>query len=218
MHQTLGGRSFVERSVADRVAVADLLACLDVPLGRWRAPLLIGVFGLPGTGKTEMSYRLARRYPLVMLTTDAIRLRYGLPSGPATHAVMYEVARALLPRRVAVLFDSIHPGRGNRLHLREFATRHQAESAVIFTTAQPAIVEARLQARQEAPARTARDGKFVITPQHFARIANYLEPPTVDEAIWTVDTSHGDLDAQLAGFERWLDTQMVRPHHSSAST
>jgi predicted kinase len=137
--------------LAQSAVVAALLADLAIPAPRWQAPVLVGVFGLPGTGKTHFARRLAERYPLVLLTTDVIRQRFGLASGPATHAVMYEVAAALLPRRAAILFDGIHLGRHNREELRGFASRYAAHSALIFTTAAPAVIEGRLRARQDDP-------------------------------------------------------------------
>lgn len=199
----------MQDSPAEPAAVADLLAGLAVPTGRWRAPLLLGLFGLPGTGKTFVAHRLAARYPLVVLATDAIRQRHGLPSGPATHAVMYEVAAALLPLRAAILFDGIHLARRDRLHLHAFADRHQAHAAVIFTTARPAVIEARRRARQADPEGTRAEGKFAITPGHLARIAGYLEPPAPDEAVGRIDTSDGDLDARLGDIARWLDRRLA---------
>lgn len=87
-----------EMSAAIVRAIVERHAAALVP---WRAPLLIGLFGLPGAGKTTVARWLAARYPLVVLATDALRLRHGLPSGPATIDAMYEVAAALLPRRAA---------------------------------------------------------------------------------------------------------------------
>ncbi len=205
----LDRREEMWRSMADPTTIAAILADLTVPPSRWRAPVLIGVFGLPGTGKTETARYLAQRFPLVALSTDAIRLRYQLPSGPATHDAMYGVAATLLSRQVAVLVDGIHLGRRDRLRLRQVAAQHGAQSALIFTTARPAVVEARLQARQRDQEQTVAEGKFVITPGHFARIASYLELPTADEAVWYVDTSDGDLGARLATFERWLSTYLT---------
>jgi tRNA A37 N6-isopentenylltransferase MiaA len=67
--------------------VSKVLADLALPLPSWREPLLITITGLPCTGKTEIARHLAAHFPLVMLSTDAIRLTYGLPSGPSAHAV-----------------------------------------------------------------------------------------------------------------------------------
>jgi predicted kinase len=153
---------------------ADLLASLNPPRERWQRPVLVGIFGLPGAGKTEAAGWLAGRLPLVLLTTDAVRLRYGLPSGPAAHAVMAAVAATLLPSGMGVIFDGIHLARRDRLAFRELARRHQADSALLHVTARPGVIAERLAARLSAPDRTAAEGKYVITADHFARIAAYF--------------------------------------------
>lgn len=190
--------------LTDASIAARILADVTLPWRPWRAPVLIALFGLPGTGKTWTARALASRYPLVTLSTDALRLRHGLPSGPATLAAMYEVAGALLTRQGGVLFDGIHLGRCDRDAVRQFARRHGAQAALVFTTAGRAAIEERLEARRHRPGRTTGEGKFVIAPEHFARIAAYLEPPTADEVVWRVDTSRGTAERQLAALDAWL--------------
>ncbi len=183
----------------------DILARLDAPLVAWRAPILLGSFGLPGAGKTAVARWLAARYPLITLSTDALRLRYHLPSGPATIDVLYAVAAALLPQDAAVLLDGIHLQRHDRVRLRAFAEAHTARSALLHVTADRAIIARCLAARQRAAARTTAEGKFVITPTHFARIASWLEVPEAAEAVWPIDTTAGLPARQLADLGRWLE-------------
>jgi hypothetical protein len=54
----------------------QVLADLPLPAAQWPWLVLIGIFGLPCTDKTEITRFLAARYPLIALSTDAIRLRY----------------------------------------------------------------------------------------------------------------------------------------------
>lgn len=190
--------------MTDATIAARILADVTLPSRSWRAPVLIALFGLPGTGKTWTARALASRYPLVTLSTDALRLRHGLPSGPATLAVMYEVTGALLTRKVGVLFDGIHLGRRDRDAVRQFARRHGAQAGLVYTTADRVTIEERLEARRRRPEQTTGEGKFVIAPEHFASIAAYLEPPTADEAVWRVDTSRGTAERQLAAVGAWL--------------
>lgn len=191
--------------------VRDILKQLDTPFVAWRVPVLIGVFGLPGTGKTEITRWLAARYPLIALSTDAIRLRYQLPSGPATLDVMYEVAAELWPRNAGIIFDGIHMRRDDRARLQAFAEQHHAHSGLIYTTAEPKIIEERLVARQNNMKQTVAEGKFVITPSHFARIASWLDVPEAEEAVWQIDTSAGRFTDQLTRFTSWLDMYAERP-------
>jgi predicted kinase len=190
--------------VSSADVVAALLAELPLPPAQWRPPVLIGLFGLPGAGKTTVTQWLARRHPLVLLSTDALRLRYGLPSGPATLAVMEHVAHGLFARGASVVFDGIHLGRKQRLSFRDLGRQCGAVTWLLYVTAPPAVIEARLQARLAAPEQTVAEGKFVITPEHFVRIAAYLEPPTDDEDVLRVDTATGSLDAPLAPLDAQL--------------
>lgn len=176
--------------------------------GQWRVPVLIGVFGLPGTGKTETTHSLATRYPLLALSTDAIRLRYQLASGPVTIDVMYAVAAALLPRNAGIIFDGIHMRRVDRLRLRQFAADSHADCAFIHTIANSAVIEERLEERRRNTEQTRAEGKFVIAPDHFARIASWLEAPTDEEGIWQVDTSANRHSLQSGIVDQWLSIRL----------
>ena len=187
-----------------------ILSRLEPSYVRWREPVLVGVMGLPCTGKTELSTRLAARFPLVVLATDQIRLAHDLPSGPATHDVMRSVASVLLRRRISVIFDGIHLGTSHRESLRDFADAHAARFELIYAIAAGCVIAARLKAREASPAESSASGKFVISPEHFDRIRHYLEPPTGAESAWTIDTSDPDeLAGQLAPLEDHLQNLFV---------
>lgn len=174
------------------------------PSSKWQSPVLIGIFGLPCAGKTEIARYLSKRHSLIVFSTDSLRLEYGLPSGPATHALMYELAAELLPQQHSLIFDGIHLGRKDRDALRRFAERYGVESKIVYTTAVPHIIQERLQARIQSPEQTSAEGKFVIMPDHFLKLASYLEPPADDEDVVVIDTSQGLLDENLLR----LDTQL----------
>jgi predicted kinase len=174
-----------------------VLADLIMPPARWGTPTLMAIFGVPGAGKSEVARNLAHHHPLLVLSTDALRLRYGFESGLVTRRVMDQVAAQLLPQRISIIFDGIHLARKDRQAVKELAEAHQAKAYLIYVVAEPDVIEQRLQARMQMPERVAAEGKFVITPEHFARIVSYLELPTADEALIIVDTSHNTLDDQL---------------------
>lgn len=82
---------------------SQILADLTLPCQRWVQPVLIGLFGVPGTGKTAVADHLVQHHPLLILSTDALRLRYGLESGLLTRQVMDLLALQLLPRQISHL-------------------------------------------------------------------------------------------------------------------
>jgi predicted kinase len=181
-----------------------ILSELKIPLERWFTSALIAIFGLPGVGKTEVARYLAQRYPLCLLSIDALRLRYGLESGVITRHVMDQLAAQLLPQRVSLIFDGIHLGRKDRQAVQQLARLYHADVYLLYIVADAKTIGQRLQARIENVDATTREGKFVITPGHFARIAGYLETPTEDEAVFTVDTTNSQLHAQLSPLEEFL--------------
>lgn len=199
-------RDRVESSV---VVEGELLARVPTHAGRWREPVLIAVMGLPGTGKTALARYLAGRYPLTCLSTDEIRLRHALPSGPATHAVIAAVAGRLLPGRGGVVWDGIHLDRGHRSEVAALAAACGARFELIYAVAPDEVVRERLRQRAAAPERTTADGKFVITPRKLAEVAAWLEPPGPDEPATVVDTGDARVGHGLAELEARLRDLLV---------
>jgi len=153
----------------------------------------------------------ADHHPLLVLSTDALRLRYGFESGIVTRRVMDQVAAHLLPQQISIIFDGIHLARKDRQAVQELAHTHQAEAHLIYVVADPDVIEQRLHARMQTPESVAAEGKFVITPEHFMRIVGYLEPPASDEAVILVDTSHNLLDDQLDQLNQQLQQNFLGP-------
>lgn len=188
-----------------------ILADLLLPTQQWQTPVLIGIFGLPGTGKTAVAQYLAQQHPVVVLSTDAVRLRYNFPSGPATHEALAGVAGVLLAKQFSVVFDGVHLGQQDRARVRSLAQRYAAHARILYTTARLDVIAQRLDDRMRQPEQTCAAQKYVITPEHFSRIASYLEVPTPDEDVITIDTSDDTIGPQLASFEadlrRWCRTE-----------
>jgi predicted kinase len=197
--------------VPDAPLADRLLPDLPTHVGRWRSPVLVAFWGLPGTGKSALAEALAERLPLTLLSTDALRLRHGLPSGPATHELIYALAAPLLHSRGGVLWDGIHPTRAHRAAVRAFAERHGAHPELVQTVASDATIRECLAARAAAPAETTAEGKFVITPEKLAQLAAWHEPPGPDEpAGLVVDTTERTPAALLAPLIARLEPLLAR--------
>lgn len=192
-------------------AIVEVILDTVPPLTRrWSIPLLIGIFGLPGTGKTELTRWLASHYPLIALSTDVLRLRCRLASGPATHEVMYNVAARLLPLNTGIVFDGIHMGRSHRRRLRWFAEHYGGQGLLIQTVASPIVIAARLEARRRDEQKTINEEKFVISQEHFIRISGMLEEASPEEGVWRIDTSQGDIETVAAPLQQRLVDFLVR--------
>ena len=179
---------------------ARLLGEVPAYPGEWRPPVLVA---LPGTGKTAIAEALAARLPLTLLCTDAIRLRHGLESGPATHAVIYEAAAELLRAGGGVLWDGIHATRAHRDAVRAFAAEQGARLELVWCTADDATIRARLAERAADPGATTAAGKFVITPEKLAQFVAWLEPPGPDEAVVEIDTTCAPIEQNVARIVRF---------------
>jgi predicted kinase len=186
-----------KRAVDIAATAIRIVSDLQLPTQRWIKPVLIGIFGVPGVGKTQVAHALAQRYPLLVLSTDALRLQYGFESGLVTRQVIDQLAIQLFAQHISIIFDGIHLGRKDRRAVEQLAHSYQADALLMYVVADPVVVEQRLQARIERSALVAAEGKFVITAAHFRQIVSYLEPPTDDERVITIDTSHNRIDEQL---------------------
>ena len=110
---------------------------------------------------------------------------------------MYEATKILLRQRIGIVWDGLHLGRADRGRFRSFAEEQHAKCVLIYATASDQIVQQRVRARLAHPNETVAEGKVVITPEHFQRIASYLEPPLAKEDVVTVDTTAGTIDRLL---------------------
>jgi predicted kinase len=191
-----------------RSKAEQILASIHTSVKPWQQPILIATFGLPGAGKTDISTVVGHQYPLAILSTDALRLTYGFPSGPATLEVMQQVAKHLLADNSSVVFDGIHMMKANRDELRAFGASCYALVRFIYVTANADTIAARLEERLKRPDEITKDGKFVITAAQFARIAQYLEVPLGETDVIHVDTSfdHISVEEQLEPLFAELET------------
>jgi predicted kinase len=169
------------------ITATGLIDYLRIPEPRPRAPILIARFGRPGSRKSAVARLLVNRLPLALRSTDEIRQRFQLESGPATHEVMYEAAAIILQDRIGIVRDGIHLARRDRDRFRAFASEHRAHARIIYVTASDEAIRRRLSERLRTPAGDLPAGIFSITPEHFRRIASFLEPPprTRRSSAWT---------------------------------
>ena len=128
----------------------------DLPTESER-PFLVVVSGLPGTGKSYFSARLAEPLPAVVVETDAVRKAlFGSPAYdwrenrrlfPVVHALL----RRLLYHRRSVIFDATTLIEANRRPLYRIADETGARLVIVLLEAPEEVVKQRLEARRREP-------------------------------------------------------------------
>ena len=139
---------------ADVKKLMDSLGKLPEPA---TSPALIVVSGLPGSGKSYFSRRLAERLPLPIIESDAMRqMLFPIPSYSqaesgrlfrACHALMDE----LLHKGISVIFDATNLIENHREQLYRIADRAGAKLILVRVDAPPEVIQQRLERRRKEP-------------------------------------------------------------------
>jgi len=118
-------------------------------------PTFIVVSGLPGTGKSYLSRKLAERLPFLVLESDA--LRKVLFSPPAYTAMesqhlfkaVHQLTEELLKRGIPIILDATNLSEQYRERLYNIAERMSARLILVRVEAPPELVKERLRSRIE---------------------------------------------------------------------
>ena len=153
-------------------------------------PLLVAMFGLPGTGKSYFAAKLTEQVPFLILETD--RLRKVLVEHPkyttAEHRRVFRSCYQLIEYYIAngysVLFDATNLNEEFRTYLYDISESTGAPLAVVHVTAPKDTVRRRLKQRKaERHANTYSDAGWLI----YTRLAPVEEP--VRREHYALDTS-----------------------------
>jgi len=140
------------RSDVDRLA--ESLGELPEPAA---SPSFIAVSGLPGTGKSYLSAKLAERLPSIVLESDALRKAlfpspdYSQPESTRLFRAIHLLIERLLRRGVSVILDATNLSEKFREHLYSIADRLNVRLILVRVKAPPELVQERLTARQGEP-------------------------------------------------------------------
>ena len=117
--------------------------------------VLIVVSGLPGTGKSYFSRRMAERVPLAIVETDVMRnALFATPTySGVENARLFKACHALigdlLRNGIPVLFDATNLVENNRERLYNIAHRTNAKLILVRVEAPLEVVSQRLRKRVE---------------------------------------------------------------------
>lgn len=117
-------------------------------------PALIIVSGLPGTGKSYLSRRLAGRIPVCIVETDTIRKSlwekpvYDIEESAFLFKIWHELVFGLLVQGITVIFDATNLIEYHRERLYNIGERTNAKIIVVATRVPEKVVKRRLDARK----------------------------------------------------------------------
>ena len=133
--------------------LVDSLGLLPEPVAH---PASIVLAGLPGTGKSYFSHRLAEKIPVVILETDALRKTlFSEPTySPRESGLLFEAVHVLigwlLKRGVSVILDATNLSERHREVLYRIAGQNGAKLIIVYLEAPPGVVSERLKERRTA--------------------------------------------------------------------
>jgi predicted kinase len=148
-------------------AVAKVSALLPLNMETTAYPVLIMMSGLPGSGKSYLSDRLAEQLPAVAIESDRVRKAlfsrptYSAEESALVHRTCQETMRWLLRKGVRVIFDATNLVEFQREKLYSLAERSGARLLIVRVVAPEEVVRQRLVQR-EATANSASDAHWRI--------------------------------------------------------
>lgn len=120
-------------------------------------PVFIIVSGLPGTGKSYFSKKLAERVPLVILESDDLRkVLFPSPSYSQSESsylfkVCHRLIENMLRRGVSLILDATNVSEKNREYLYSISERLGVKLIIVRIEAPHEIVQERLRTRANSP-------------------------------------------------------------------
>ena len=116
-------------------------------------PTLIIISGLPGTGKSYLSKRLAERVPFLVLESDVLRKTlfsppsYSFRESTELFRTIHLLLRELLSKGIPLILDAVNLSERFREQLYSIADRLNVRLILVRVEAPPEVVYQRLESR-----------------------------------------------------------------------
>ena len=173
-------------------------------------PVLVVVSGLPGSGKSHFSRRLAEQVPLLVLQSDALRKvlfpspSYTKEESARLFAACYSLIEELLEQGIPMLLDATNLIEEHRERLCYIAGRLGVKPVLVYLEAPPKVVYQRLKERSEGMDSQDQSGAGWDV---YLRMSATVEP--IKRGHLVVDTSK-DISPAIARVARdiklWMRT------------
>lgn len=141
-----------EQVIADAQQLKRSLGKLPEPVVH---PVLVIVSGLPGTGKSYFSRKLAEQLPSVIVESDALRKKlfpvpvYSAEESQRLFAACYRLIEELLGSSISVILDATNLVEYHREFLYRIAERLKVKLIIVWVQAPKELVRQRLRGRSE---------------------------------------------------------------------
>lgn len=139
------------RLASDSLRLLESLGRLPEPAAQ---PFFILVSGLPGTGKSFISRRLAEKLPATVIESDAMRkILFPKPnysSGESTHlfSTVHMLLGSLISKGISVILDATNLSEHSREYLYNIGEQQGAKLIVVQVEAPNDVVKKRIQGRR----------------------------------------------------------------------
>ena len=137
---------------SDVERLAESLGQLPEPVAK---PAFVVVSGLPGTGKSYFSSKLAEKLPFVILESDALRkVLFPLPSYSSDESLclfraVHLLIERLLKKGISLILDATNLSERHREYLYSIADHLDIKLILVRVEAPPQVVHRRLESRLE---------------------------------------------------------------------
>lgn len=176
-------------------------------------PILILLYGFPGSGKTHFARQLAENLMCAHVHGDRIRQelfeqpRYDKQENGIVIQLMEYMTQEFLSAGISVIFDVNAARFAQRRALRDMARKHSAGSVIVWfqMDADSAYGRTRTRDRRKADDKYARD----YTPEMFKRYISYMQQPQNEDYV-VVSGKHVFSSQRTAIFKKLIELGYVK--------
>lgn len=179
-------------------------------------PVLICLYGYPGSGKSYLARHLEEELPLARVSADRIRHelfahpRYDAQENAIIAHLMNYMSEEFLKSGVSVVYDTNAMRIAQRRRLREIAKHHKAEYVLVWLQVDIENAFLRTQRRD----RRTQDDKYSEeqTKESFNHQISAMQNPEANENYLVVSGKHSFISQRSALLNRFYQIGAVSGH------